>query len=222
MNRGEVRALARFFINDQAGTIVSDPDFNALLAVAVEKVVTEIRTLDEDYLLKTAPLNTTSNTRDYPFSTIASDVDRIRMIEKVQSPSYPKLTKMDWLKHKHEFTATGEPKYWTVINGKVVLLKVPNNVYNYTAYYDPIVIQPAKDTDPIPLIPAKFHDLVAIWAAVMARGALSGYSKRLEETSHVVDLLGERKRDLAMDLSGARSEEVEVRPGVLGKEAQGG
>jgi hypothetical protein len=219
MNRTETRDLARFLISDQAGTIIEDPSFNRLIDIAIQKVVGEIRQLDQDALLKTAPLNTSSSVREYPFTNLASDIDRVRMIEKVQSPKYPKLHRLDWLKHKLAFETTGEPSHYTTINSKILLLKVPNAIFVYTVYYDPMVVPITKDTDPIPLIPAKFHDLVSIWSAVMARGAIASYSKLMENTAYLTEMLAERQHDLVVDMAGTRSEEVEVTPGVLGGEA---
>lgn len=205
-------------LDDKPGTLISDGDLNVLINVGIDKVAGEVRRLREDYFVQTATLSTTPGTRVYAFSTVAQDLDKVRLIESDSAP-YNKLRRLDWMKHKFEFTANQAPRFFYIINQNLYLGPVPDAVYGYKLYYDQAVSYPASDATAVPLIPMKFHDMVGIWAALIAKQHLNHYEKQATGPQMIAEMLNERKSDMAFELSGNRTEEVEVMAGLLGKEA---
>ena len=222
MNRGECRDYARFLIDDKGGNLIIDSDLNILLNVGIDKVCGEIRKLKEDYFIKVGSLSTANNTRDYIFSLVGADVDKVRMIEKNTSPlpSYPKLHRIDWMKHKFEFSATAEPDKFYIINSKIYVLPVPDAVYAYNVYYEQTITYPTADATAIPLIPVRYHDMIGIYAALIAKQHIAHYQKQAANMEFIIAMLADRKADLREDLQGNRSEDVEIMAGVLGEEGK--
>ena len=222
MNRGECRDYARFLIDDKGGNLIIDSDLNILLNVGIDKVCGEIRKLKEDYFIKVGSLSTANNTRDYAFSLVGTDVDKVRMIEKNTSPlpSYPKLHRIDWMKHKFEFSATAEPDKFYIINSKIYVLPVPDAVYAYNVYYEQTITYPTADATAIPLIPVRYHDMIGIYAALVAKQHIAHYQKQAANMEFIIAMLADRKADLREDLQGNRSEDVEIMAGVLGEEGK--
>ena len=221
MNRGECRDYTRFLLDDKSATLIADSDLNVLLNVGIDKVFGEIRKLKEDYFIKVGSLSTANNTRDYAFSLVGADVDKVRMIEKNSSPSYSKLRRIDWMKHKFEFSTTAEPDNFYIINGKIYTLPVPNAVYAYNVYYEQTITYPTADATAIPLIPVRYHDMIGIYAALVAKQHIAHYQKQAANMEFVIAMLADRKADLKEDLQGNRSEDVEIMAGVLGEEGKG-
>jgi hypothetical protein len=223
MNRGEARQFARFLLDDKTANLIGDPDLNVMLDMAVYKTVGLIRRLKDEYFAKSAMLATVSGTRAYAFTAVASDVHRIRFIEKNSSPKYARLERVDWLTHKLEFDATGEPGYYAELNKTIYLLAVPNAVLNYTVFYDQTITLPTSDANEIPVIPVEYHDLVAIWAAMLAAQGLAQYLKVGAGVIGIIgDLLSARQNDLSLELTGKRWDDVEVSAGTVGSDAGGG
>ena len=220
MNRGEVRDYARFLIDDISGTIIPDSNLNILINTGIDKICGEIRKLKEDYFVKTGTLSTVNNTRDYAFTAIGTDVDKIRMIEKNTSPTYPKLRRIDWLKHKFEYAATAEPENFYIINQRVYCLPVPNAVYTYNIYYEQAITYPVNDATTIPLIPARYHDMVGLYAALVSKQHISHYEKQAANMEFIIAMIADRKADLKADLEGKRIEDVEILAGALGDEVK--
>lgn len=220
MNRGEVRDYVQFLIDDKDGAIISSSDINTLINISIDKVAGHIRKLKSDYFVKTGVLPTVSNTRSYLFTAITTDVDKVRMIEKNTSPAYMKLHRLDWLKHKLESSATGEPEHYYIINNTIYFLPVPNAVYSYTVYYEQAVTYPTGDTTTIPLIPVKYHDVVGINAALLAKQHVSHYQKQAANMDYIMALMADRIKDMTEDMAGNRNEDVELATGVLGDEVK--
>lgn len=218
MNRGEVRDFARFLLDDKPGTLISDGDLNVLIGIGIDKVAGEVRKLKEDYFVKSSTFSTANGTRIYDFSVIATDLDQVRFIEDESAP-YARLRRLDWMKHKFEFSTDQKPRFFYVINRRLYLGPVPDGAYGFQVYYDQAISYPASDSDAIPLIPAKFHDMVGIWAALIAKQHLNHYEKQAAGLQIVAEMLNERKADMAFELTGNRTDEVEIMAGLLGKEA---
>ena len=220
MNRGEARDYTRFLLDDKSATLIADSDLNILINIGIDKVCGEIRKLKEDYFVKVGSLSTANNIRDYNFTSIGSDVDKVRMVEKNSSPTYPKLRRIDWLKHKFEYTATAEPENFYIINQKLYCLPVPNAVYTYNIYYEQAITYPVNDATAIPLIPTRYHDMVGLYAALVSKQHISHYQKQAANMEYIIAMLTDRRADLKADLEGNRSEDVEILAGVLGDEVK--
>ncbi len=219
MMRGEVRDFCRFLVDDKPGTLISDGDLNVLINMGIDKVAGEVRRLREDYFVQTATLSTTPGTRVYAFSSVAEALDKVRFIE-IDGAPYNKLRRLDWMKHKFEFSANQEPRFFYIIQKNIYLGPVPDGVYAYKLYYDQAVSYPVTDATELPLIPEKFHDMVGIWAALIAKQHLNHYEKQATGMQIIAEMLKERKSDMAFELSGNRTEEVEIVAGTLGREAR--
>lgn len=223
MNRGEARQFARFLLDDKAASLIGDPDLNIMLDQAVYKTVGQIRRVKDEYFVKSAPLTTVANTRGYAFTAVAADVHRVRFIEKNSAPKYARLERVDWLTHKLEFDATGEPGYYAELNKTIYLLKVPDAIYPYTVFYDQTITLPTSEATEIPVIPVEYHDLVAIWAALLAAQSLAQYGKAGAGVIGIIgDLVSARQNDLSLELTGKRWDDVEVSAGTVGSDAGGG
>lgn len=222
MNRGDVRLLTRLLLDDLNSSIVSDPALNMMIECGIYKVAGMIRRLRDDYFVSAHDFTCSGGLGRYSLATIAPAAagERVRMIEENLTPTYPRLIRVDWLTHKLQHQERRRPKHYAELNGRISLIPVPDTAYPYTVYCEQAIVLPANDSAPIPLIPAPYHDLVSIWAGIMATRSLAHYQSLSAVSDLLASMWKERANDVSMELAGKRWDDVEVAPGAVGADTK--
>lgn len=209
MNRSEIRALARFWLNEASEGFFRDSDLNVLINVSNQKLNTLVAALKEDYFTTSVTFPTVSGTKSY---TLPTDFRALRRIEHYNASDPGDIQKISkWhfpnseLGDDWPFTASGRPTQYIIRGTQLDLYPIPDAVYTLRLYYDQRKANLTGDAE-IPSSPLDFHDMIALDVAVLAR------QKNQEDASDLRVLYNERRDELITafaDRDGAEADKVE-------------
>lgn len=116
------------------------------------------------FMETTTTLDTVDGTQEYAFSSIASDVDKIRSIIDVTNEytlEYVDPTELDETYQDQSDDAENKPQYWTVRDGSVKLYPIPDDAYTLKVIYKkvPAKLSVASDS---PEIPERYSELIVL------------------------------------------------------------
>src|SRR3989304_6359844 len=171
MNRSAIRSFIRTFLNEATEGFWLDTELNTFINLANQKVNILIDNIDEDFFTTSKTFQTTANSKTYAWP---SDCKRIRRIEHYNASDASDITRLDEITFPRTemqgdwpFSASGKPRRYQVRGANFDLLPIPDAVYTMKIYYDQRQTDLLQETDS-PISPIDFHDMVAIWATILA------------------------------------------------------
>lgn len=187
MNRAAIRTLVRAWINEPTPGFFLDSSLDLFIGLASDKLNSLVSQLNEDFFTRSATFSVVSGTSRYD---VPGDFVALRRLEKItDDPLQP-----DRIRSFH-FPDTerdaGTLMRYHVRNGQIEFNPIPDGntagIYNLFYVYTPAQI--AIDTHS-PAIPAQFHDLVALWAVILALPANN------ESSAEFIQIYNDREQQL--------------------------
>lgn len=199
MNLGEIRSMARTWLNEPTASFWTDAELNRFIDYGSKKLDRTIITLDRNMMLPSVTFTTTANTKAYGLPTdfqsmvrlehyVASDVSDIDKIDEIRFPRVE--GQGEW-----PVSSTGKPSRYFIRDKQIEFLPCPDDAYTIRLYYNKLQTAMTVDTD-IPPSPSDFHDMIALWAVILA------LPKNGDSPDHFVGLYKEREKDLSEALVG--------------------
>ena len=212
MTRAEIRAYVRTLINEASPGFWSDAELNTALDRANDRVNALIQSLDEDYFTKSSTFSTVANAKSYG---LPSDFVTFRRLEHYSTTDASDIEKIDVI----VFPRTEAQGYWpttttqrparAILRGSQLdLMPIPDAVYTLRLYYE--YAPPALTSDGIsPASPADYHDMLGLWAAILAR------QKSEDDVSTLGQLYKAREADLIAVMERRRAADPVYAEGFL-------
>jgi len=201
MNRGDIRTLARHYLNEPIAAFWTDATLNTLINVAVPKVHNRIKAVSRYHFTTRVTFPTVVNTEYYSLPTDCKDVKMVtrlntdgREIPLAYSP-WPDPTAFTPQAMLDPTAGTGEdgPSMYWLVGSSIRVLPRPQSVLTMKLYYEARLTALSADGN-IPTYDADYHDMAAKWAAIEA-GIPN--NNRLEELKALYDA---RDADLIQDV----------------------
>lgn len=170
MNLGEIRGLVRFYLNETSGEgFYKNVDLDRLINQAIRKVNAELARHAPDLFTIAQTFPTQAGVKSY---ALPEDFRRLRRLE--HAPSEEEITKLEGLPfpdtergHEWPFDGRGKPRRFVLRAKQYDLLPIPDGVYTLRLYYDQLQPDLSED-DEVPTTPEEWHDMIALWAAILA------------------------------------------------------
>ena len=184
MTLSELKTRARVYLEDQGAARLSDETIKITANSVILYLWYRIKKRNPDWAQKSASIATVNGTANY---ALPSDFGALTFIERT-SDKY-KLEKWEWPR-VDAYTAKGDPQYYRIIKGYVVLEPIPDAIYNLTLWYEYIVPALSLDAD-IHSLPEFFDDIIVMRTAYTL-GAKINFS---EIESAMIDEMAGRQRN---------------------------
>lgn len=199
MNLGELRNLVRSHLNEPEPVFWTDAELNTHINVGVRKAHALIKSMSRYHFTTRVTFQTVAGTEYYNLPNNAKD---IRLVTTVTSdgmelplnhmympnpfPWAPALTL--------ESNTNGEPPTSYMIVGKTIrLVPIPTSAYTIRLYYEARLVNLTADSD-VPTFEEDYHDLAAVWAAILAR------VKDRQPSEDLAMIMKVRQDDMVLDL----------------------
>jgi hypothetical protein len=161
--------------------------------VANQKVNATIANLQEDFFITSATFSTTSGTKSY---ALPSDFRFIRRLEHYSTSDPNDIVKVDEMpfprtegQHEWPWASNGKPTNYVIRGSQLDIYPIPDDAYPMRLYYDARQSDLNQDSDS-PTSPIEFHDMIALWAAIL------GLVKNAEPSTELQMLYKVRENDL--------------------------
>ena len=212
MNRGEIRTLVREHVNEATAGFWSDATLNTHINTANKKLNATIAALDEDFFTVSATFSTAATTKSY---SLPSDFRFMRRLERYNASDPNDIVKIDEIRfprtemgNEWPFGANGEPRRYVLRGNQIDLYPIPDAVYTLRIYYDQRQETFSDDSD-TPTSPADFHEMIAIYAAILAK------QKNNEDASVLATLYSDQEDLLISAIVGRKSADGQTVEGYL-------
>lgn len=201
MNRGEIKELARVWLDDVDGGYFTDAIMNRFINQAQRECQKLLLQAGEDFYTKCFYTTLVANQAHY---ALPSDFVKLMRLELVISGSgdlesveriYPiNLNEQDIAYNYYgSGTQGGRPRNYTILKNVIRLFPTPNEVKTIKMSYAPRVLDMTDDGD-VPDAPEDYHEYIAILAArdgflrdgrplTPIESKLAYYEKMMEESS---------------------------------------
>jgi hypothetical protein len=196
MNRGQLRARTRFFLDEPTEQNFTDSDINTALNIAQDQVTLDINQANQDYFISPNPttITLTSGTERY---ALAGDVLSIKRVEDAATGL--EILPFDF----NEKAAPGlgmpglvsaAPGNWYLLGSYIGFSPIPSASSTVNYWYVTLLPQMTTDSD-VSQIPRPYQDMLAIRAAIDSfikdeadagplRGLYAEYIDRLKRTAN--------------------------------------
>ena len=172
MNRGEVRTMARSFLNEAADGFWLDTELDTFIQTASDQLNQTIQDVKRSYMTVSSTFPTVANTRAY---AVPSDfVSMVRLehyvpsdvsdVEKIDEIAFPRIEAQgEW-----PVNDTGKPWRYFIRGEQIEFIPIPDKAYDLRIYYNNKKTVFSADAD-IPAAPPGFHDMIAVYTAILAK-----------------------------------------------------
>lgn len=212
MNLGEIRGQVREFLNEPTEGFWTDAQLNTLINIAHRKLNATISATKEDFFVVSATFQTVAAQKSYALPSDFRQMLRLEIFDPNDPHAIVKLDEMDFPRIEDEgdwpFSENGRPVRYVIRGSQMDLYPIPDQVYNLRIYYDQRQTDLNLDTD-VPASPVEFHDMLAIWAAILA------FQKQQESTLELAALYKTREDDLIKTLVKRKAPEAYTVEGYL-------
>lgn len=201
MNRSQLRGMVRLWLNEAAEGFWLNPELNNCLDIANQVVNTLIRSVKEDYFVVPKTFATTANTKSYTWPTDFAGIRRMEHYSTSNPTADIAEIRQLELSADTEWAhdVTDKPESYNPFGDHFDLWPIPDAVYPIRIFYDQIKANFIDDSS-VPSSPAEYHDMVAIWATILA---LPKDTNR--NANDLVALWQKREDDLVKDLKSRAS-----------------
>lgn len=111
-------------------------------------------------------ITTVDGTETYDLSSDAGLVEQVELVDASDSTEFTILRPLS-IEERHT-DGKGEPHGYYVQNTKLVVVPIPDATYTLRVWYTRAGVTLALDAD-VPIIPARFHDLLTLFAVSQAK-----------------------------------------------------
>lgn len=171
MTRGEIKQLARFWLDDENGGYFTDAFMDRVINQAQRELQKELLQAGESYYTICAEFSTVVNQRDYALPSDFFQLDKLELITSGSGDTAStrrlepiQRTEIDTLNYNLANTSSGEPFNYVLNKNTYSLYPVPDVSKVMRLWYSPRVSDMSSDSD-VPDAPADYHEYIAIMAA---------------------------------------------------------
>ena len=111
-------------------------------------------------------ITTVDGTETYDLSSDAGMVEQVELVDASDSTEFTVLRPLSI--EERDASGKAEPHGYYVQNTKLVLVPIPDAVYTLRVWYTRAGVTLSLDAD-VPIIPARFHDLLTLFAVSQAK-----------------------------------------------------
>ena len=201
MNKGEIRALVRQYLNEPLAAFWTDAELDGWINVAVRKATIHIKNTSRYHFTTRANFQTVQGQEYYQLPANLKDLKYVSKITDDQTElplaRAPWPNPFSWTEDPLPTSTSTSPTdvpagYW-IVGASIRLLPIATGAITIRLYYEARLINLVSDSD-IPTFDEDYHDLAAIWAAINAR------VKNSEPSTDLAAILKERRDDLFQDV----------------------
>ncbi len=212
MNRGEIRTLTRFWLNEATAGFFSDPDLNTLINIGNQKVNRKIAALDEDFFTVSQTFPTVANTKSYTLPVAFRGMVRLEHYNAADASDIDKIDSLPFPRSEGSgawpFSQPGKPRRYILRDDQIDLWPIPDAVYTLRMYFDNRQNDFSADAD-VPSSPLDFHELIALWTTILALPA------NHEGSDEYKTLYANGEIDLIESISGRKTRDPQTVEGYL-------
>lgn len=166
MNRGELRDLVLYWLDDLQGGYFTETQVNTWLNNAQQEVQKRLIKASQNYYLKCQQTTLVVNQEKY---ALPGDFKKLHRLEIINSGTYPNLetTQIVPITTNQQDLVPGQvgtPCFYSLRKNSIILYPIPDTAKTMRLYYSYAVVAMTQDAD-IPDVPDTYHQLIALLAA---------------------------------------------------------
>lgn len=198
MNLGEIRAQTRTFLNEPSAAFWTDAELNSLINTGQRKVYNAIRNLTQ-YNFTTRV--TFSTVVDQAYYKLPGDLKSLKLVMRIDDENNEVPMDFAYWPHPSNWSSQlglstdqgGLPDGFWIVGDSLRLVPTPSAIDSFRLYYEARLVDLAADAD-TPSADADYHDLMALWAAILAR------TKQSWPADDLKDIYKSRENDCLKDI----------------------
>ncbi|MFQ5582763.1 MAG: hypothetical protein ACE5F3_09095 [Mariprofundaceae bacterium] len=214
MNRGEIRSMARTWLNEATAGFFSDAELNSFINVSNQKLNRTIISYDPNVFTVSSTFSTVAGTKAY---TLPADFQKMVRLESYLASDPNDIIKLDEITFPRiegggiwPVSENGKPSRYFIRSNQMEFIPIPDAVYTLRIYYDNAKPDLNLDTD-IPASPTDFHYLIAMQTAILAVPKNQG-----DYADNLARMYSEGKESLMESLMGRDGDDPEMVEEYLG------
>lgn len=194
MNRGEIRSLALYWLDDLSGGYFTPTQVNTWINNAQQEVQKRLIKTGSNYYIKHVQTNLVVSQRNYALPEDFKKNHRLEVVISGTAPneSVSELTPITINQQNLVLKGQGTPSWYFFSKNDIVVMPAPDTVLPLRMRYSYQVADMESDID-VPDVPAPYHELIALLAAQ------DGFIKDGRSSELLVKKIAEYERDFDQD-----------------------